>query len=67
MNINAYVYINSGARTLCFECAVKEILAGVSEEFDLALETGHTENGNDMRSTPTCDVCNKRFQDFCIA
>jgi len=71
MDIKAYVYIESYDGIMCFECAVKEIIALETSDtetgFDLALEMGDTGFGNDMRSTPYCVRCGKVMIDHYIA
>jgi hypothetical protein len=77
MDIKAYVYIDSHEGVLCFQCAVKEIIATEASEipqylltetyYDLALETGDTGSGNDMRTAPRCIKCNKAIEDHYIA
>lgn len=67
MNIKAYIYIETEDRTLCFVCAVREILVDSEGEFNLALEQGDTGDGCDMRSPPKCAKCGKYFRDFYIA
>lgn len=82
MDIKAYVYIDSNSGTMCFHCAVKEIIEveraffEVTDtpkyllqetKFDLTLEMGDTGSGNDMRSVPRCIRCNKRIEDHYIA
>lgn len=77
MDIKAYIYIDTNRGTMCFHCAVKEIIElQVSDlpkylleetKFDLALEMGDTGSGNDMRFVPRCIQCNKRIEDHYIA
>uniref|UniRef100_A0A6H1ZD36 Uncharacterized protein n=1 Tax=viral metagenome TaxID=1070528 RepID=A0A6H1ZD36_9ZZZZ len=67
MEINAYVYVESNARKLCFKCAVLEIIEGEESDYNLALEAGSSGDGNDMRSRPKCAVCGEYFEDYCIA
>jgi hypothetical protein len=68
MEIKAYVYVQkNNMTTMCFKCAVKEIITGTPDDYDLALEIGKTGGGNDMRSIPMCAVCGESFQDYSIA
>lgn len=67
MDVKAYIYVETKAETLCFRCAVEEIIAGSTKELDLALEQGDTGDGCDMRSTPECAKCGKTLHDFYIA
>lgn len=77
MDIKAYIYIDSYDGTMCFHCAVKEIIEFQTSEtpqfllkernFDLTLEIGDTDSGCDMRSTPRCVRCNEVIKDHYIA
>ena len=68
MEISAYVYVEGGeGKDYCFKCAVKQIVSGSLETFDLVLEEGATDSSSDMRSTPKCAVCGRSFYDYYIA
>jgi hypothetical protein len=67
MNISAYVYIESEDRKLCFKCAVLEVIEGEEADYNLTLEAGSSDDGNDMRSRPKCAGCGEYFEDCCIA
>lgn len=65
MEVNTYAYVEDGeGNDYCFKCAVKQILYGNAETFDLVLEQGETGSGNDMRSAPRCVICGRSIQEL---
>ena len=68
MEVNVYAYVKDGeGNDYCFTCAVKQILYGNVETFDLVLEQGRTDSGQDMRSAPECRICGRTIQEHCVA
>ena len=66
IKLKLLLYIGSPRGSLCFPCAVKEIIKGTKDKLEFSIEEGHHEGWSRATGYPRCYKCKTILEEYPI-